>query len=256
MDVRQPTSFFHLPLELREQIYESALDHIPLELPINKLSPSLQLPSLAFVNSHTLDESLAVYMRRRTLLLDEGGDTGDAPARRLTKLLERLPPKASAFAKVRNITISRPQLVYSAAPTDWISRRKTHYTTQRLVSRCPNLRTLSFTVHAGTVLDLGSGAPRIKTADQIERKFRFKPLVDHQSLRDFRILGVGGELYAEQLKLRPDEIFQALADMLAGWFRGRGKNINIQVVPISLNAQWFQQGCSVDEKGRDLLVQM
>lgn len=256
MDSPRPTSFFDLPLELREQIYESAMGHIPLELPINNLSPSLQLPSLAFVNSRTLDESLSVYMRHRTLLLDEGGDTGDAPTRRLTKLLERLPPRVNAFAKVRNVTISRPQLMYSAAPTDWISRRKTQHTTQRLVSRCPNLRSLSFTVHAGTVLDLGSGAPRIKTAEQIERKFRFKPLVDHPSLRDFRILGVGGELYAEQLKLRPDEIFQVMANMLAGWFTGRGKNIGIGVVPISLNAQWFQQGCSIDEKGRDLLVQM
>ncbi|KAF2477306.1 uncharacterized protein BDR25DRAFT_390829 [Lindgomyces ingoldianus] len=227
------SSFMHVPLELRNEIYGYLMVDLPpaLQVPPHLNESALhflsrRLPHCLLLNHQVLEEATIAYLGR-TLLIISG--TGFAS---LDVLLSRF-PNDIAYNSVHRLDFAYPPDRYAQsceskpplAPANCV---------YDFVSRCPGLRHLTMAVLGNMLVTAGMGnqVGRVRTMKEVEERMGFTRVFEHKSLQTLQLVCNDGVEYA-----RKEVDLSSLFQSFAKWFveesskRGRKISFHVKICP-------------------------
>ncbi|KAF2107727.1 hypothetical protein BDV96DRAFT_693209 [Lophiotrema nucula] len=223
--------FLELPRELRDAIYEYAMDDLPTRFTLWKgikiqkmvLYPAT-LPGVCFVNRQTRIEACLAYIRRTRFTL-----VGEAyPSQhRLIKWLEQFEDD-KGFAAVRRLCYEQVVYQYSDCRYPFSSASLPF----GLVRRCTGLHDLILTVSAHSVVHQGNPHNRLLTTTEIENEMGFERLFENKSIKKVKIYCVEGHTYKEN-RASAEEVFANFSTMVRGGFKSYDNSAKLELVVTS-----------------------
>lgn len=218
-----------LPLELRNEIYSYLMIHLSASLLVPKtLSGSAvrfltrRLPHCLLLNHQVLEEAAMVYLRRTILVVDT--TTFFAIENMLSQFSGDI-----AYRNVYFLEFTQPQPYYARSYESQPSLAPTNCV-QDIVSRCPSLRHLTFTIPLDmlALTRKESKVPRARTFEEIEAKMKFSRLFEHENLREIHFFWVPGK-YRDGVTDDWSELFESFGTALGAEAQKGGSRLKVEV---------------------------
>jgi len=223
----KPSSFMALPLEIREKIYEYAMDVIPEDERIGEIfkskkvfsaSPlSERLPAIGRASRQTFYESTLVYLRRTRFVLDPTSISHQI----LQHYLARF-PSPNAYNSIRSL--------------EYVERLWVGYQDMTSLMLFRGLRHLCIRFLADTLTTPPyEWEASLPSKDEIQDRMKFGPIYELGSLKELVLMGkvvdtdVNPHLQDRKRAERLMQVraFQNLFELLVEGFQKRGSNVKI-----------------------------